>query len=162
MTRIVKGIDKMNKVLSIIIGLILIIMSIIIFYQVFSRFVIGNSLQWSEELARYLMVWGVFLGAALALRKHELIAVEGLSEILPAKVNRFLKYFVYVMCIVFSLLLITQGFKMVEGVISQTSPAMQISMAWAYSAIPIGGVFILINSIAVIVEYISFGREGTK
>src|SRR5690606_38063623 len=106
MQAIVRIIDQINKVIMLLIGLFAILMSIVIIFQVFSRYVLDYSLTWSEELARYLMVWSIFLGAALALRKKSLIAVEVISENLPYQVRRVLKIVVYVICLFFFILLL--------------------------------------------------------
>jgi TRAP-type transport system small permease protein len=68
MNTIIKNIDRFNKVLGVVLALLIMVMSAVIFYQVFSRFILKDSLRWSEELARYLMVWSVFIGSALAIR----------------------------------------------------------------------------------------------
>ncbi|ARI78670.1 TRAP transporter small permease [Halobacillus mangrovi] len=152
MGAIIKAIDGFNKVLGIVLALLLMVMSVVVFYQVFSRFVLDESLRWSEELARYIMIWSVFIGSALALRKMELIAVDAIKEVLSEKYKNILVIFIYTLSIVFLLVLVNYGFQLAGSVMGQTSPAMRISMAWAYAAIPIGSIFMIINIIAVILE----------
>ena len=80
MTSYINLMDRVNKLLYYFSGVLLISMSVIIIYQVFSRFVLEASLPWSEELTRYLMIWAVFIGASLALRNGALIGVEAIAE----------------------------------------------------------------------------------
>jgi TRAP-type C4-dicarboxylate transport system permease small subunit len=148
------AVDKFNKLLGVVLAIMLMVMSAVIFYQVFSRFVLNESLRWSEELARYLMIWSVFIGSAIAIRKMELISVDALKEILSEKAKAILNIIVYMICIGFLLVLVNYGFDMVSNVTRQTSPAMNISMAWAYIAIPIGSILMIINSSAVILKNI--------
>lgn len=155
MQAIVRIIDQINKVIMLLIGLFAILMSIVIIFQVFSRYVLDYSLTWSEELARYLMVWSIFLGAALALRKKSLIAVEVISENLPYQVRRVLKIVVYVICLFFFILLLLKGIEMVGMVKMQRSPALQVPMSIPYAGIPIGATALILNAIAVILELIS-------
>jgi TRAP-type C4-dicarboxylate transport system permease small subunit len=103
MSSILKGIDQINKLLVYLVALILIAMSVVISFQVFSRFTLSNSLEWSEELSRYLMIWLVFLGTAVALRKKSLIGVEALSERLGFKAERALKTVVHIISVIFFL-----------------------------------------------------------
>jgi TRAP-type C4-dicarboxylate transport system permease small subunit len=154
MNTYLNAVDKFNKLLGVVLAIMLMVMSAVIFYQVFSRFVLNESLRWSEELARYLMIWSVFIGSAIAIRKMELISVDALKEILSEKAKAILNIIVYMICIGFLLVLVNYGFDMVSNVTRQTSPAMNISMAWAYIAIPIGSILMIINSSAVILKNI--------
>ncbi len=162
MDTIIKIIDKVNKALGLVLALLLMVMSVVVFYQVFSRFVLGESLRWSEELARYIMIWSVFIGAALALRKMELISVDAIKELMSEKIKKILVIFVYLLSLVFLAVLVIYGIEMAGNVVNQTSPAMRISMAWAYSAIPVGSFFMILNIIAVVLENILSLREGNK
>ncbi|TLS38428.1 TRAP transporter small permease [Pseudalkalibacillus caeni] len=159
MLLLLKGIDAINKVLRIVVAVLLIIMSIVIAVQVFSRFILGNSITWSEELARYLMIWLVFLASSLALRMKALIGVEAISERLSFKARRFLKTIVHALNIAFFVFLLIKGVEMLGHVQTQSSPAMHISMAWAYAAIPVGSFLMIINSIAVLIEFYKGGGE---
>ncbi|RBW67960.1 TRAP transporter small permease [Bacillus taeanensis] len=162
MSMIMKAIDKFNKVLGVVLALLLMVMSAVIFYQVFSRFVLKDSLRWSEELARYIMVWSVFIGSALAIRKLELISVDAIKELMSDKAKALLNVIVYLICIVFLAVLVNYGFEMVGNVTKQTSPAMNISMAWAYAAIPVGSIFMIINCAAVIIDNAMKLKGGAK
>jgi len=154
MVTLLRTVDKFNKVLGYFLAIFLTIMSIVIFYQVFSRFVLKDSLRWSEELARYLMIWSVFIGSAIAIRKMELISVDAIKELLSEKSKSILVIFVYTISVAFLSVLVVYGFDMVTSVMKQTSPAMNISMGWAYAAIPVGSIFMIINCIAVILSNI--------
>ena len=129
-------------------------MSVLILTQVFTRFVISYPLHWTEELARYLMIYSVFFGAALALRKNRLIAIELFYQsISPAK-GRILRILIMLISIVFFAILFVQGIAILETVKFQTSAGLGISMAIPYAAIPIGAVLMAINAVAVILETI--------
>lgn len=152
MSIIVKTVDQINKYLLYIIAVILIIMSLTIFSQVFSRFFLGASLAWSEELSRYLMAWLVFLGAAISIRKQSLIGVEAFVDLVSKNVKKYIKTFVYIVCLGFGIFLVLKGIDMLEIVATQKSPAMKVPMTWVYASIPFGGVLMAINSIVVIIE----------
>ncbi len=152
MQLILKGIDRINKAITWGVILMFGVMAIVIIAQVIYRFVLKASLPWSEELARYLMVWVTFLGAGVAVRTKGLIAVEAIVNLLPSAVKKAIYYLVTLLSVGLIVIMIYFGFKMTGFVSNQLSAAMQISMAWAYSAIPVGAIVMLMNTVAVIIE----------
>jgi TRAP-type transport system small permease protein len=159
MTRILSGIDFLNKLVGYLVGIILMVMSVVISFQVFSRFVLNNSLEWSEELSRYLMIWLVFLAASMALRKGMLIGVEALAERMKFNKKRVLKTCVHIINIAFFSLIVFYGFEMLTHVKNQMSPAMKIPMLYPYAAIPVGGILFILNSVAVLIELYTTKEE---
>ncbi|UVI30707.1 TRAP transporter small permease [Paenibacillus spongiae] len=162
MQPVMKCIDFMNKVVGIIVGLMLAAMSIIIIAQIICRFVIDYPLTWSEEAARYLMVYTVFLGASLALRNHRMIAIEVVMEKVKPSVRKVLKIAVMLISIVFFIILLVQGIDMLEVVGRQMSAGLGISMDIPYMAIPIGALLMIINAIAVIIELLTTDHVETS
>jgi TRAP-type transport system small permease protein len=154
MLSFVKLMDQVNKAVFILIGLITGVMAVVIISQVFSRFVLSTSLSWSEELARYLSIYAVFFGAAVALRNQGLISVEILHEFIPAAVTKWMKIIVNIICVIFCVILIMEGIEMMSKVQIQSSPAMQIPMSIPYASIPIGSLLMGLNCFVVIIELI--------
>lgn len=152
MQLVLKWIDRLNKVVGIVVGLMLAVMSILIVLQIFCRFVIKYPLPWTEEAARYLMVYTVFIGASLALRNYKMIAIEVVSESLKPKARKVLRIFVMLLSIVFFVMLLVKGIDMLEIVNRQASSAMGLSMGIPYLAIPIGALLMIINAVAVIID----------
>ncbi|WEK54733.1 MAG: TRAP transporter small permease [Candidatus Cohnella colombiensis] len=148
-----KGVDYLNKLVGIVVGLMLGAMSILIIAQVISRFLIDIPLTWSEEAARYLMIYSVFLGASLALRNHRLIAIEVVSELVKPKIRKVLRITVLVISIIFCAMLLFKGIDIMEIVSRQKSAALRIPMDIPYMAIPIGAALMIINAIACIIEF---------
>ncbi|WP_316859915.1 TRAP transporter small permease [uncultured Cohaesibacter sp.] len=126
----------------------MLVMLAIIFMQVITRYVFGFSLEWSEELARFLFVWVVFLGSALIMGEDGHLAVELLPRLLKGTVPGFaLNLFINVCGYVFIFLLITQGWKMTETMTFQTSPGLGISMSYVYMIMPLSGLLMLMYHI---------------
>ena len=59
-----------------------------VFYQFFTRYVLGNSASWTEEIARYLLIIVTFIGSSMAVRRNTHIQVEFVYRYLPAAVGR--------------------------------------------------------------------------
>lgn len=72
-----------------------------VFAQFFSRFVLGDSIGWTEEMARYLLIAVGFLGGAMAVRRNSHIMMEFLYRYMSDPVGRALAMFVDVVCLLF-------------------------------------------------------------
>ena len=96
--------------------------------QVFTRFVLNNSLSWTEELARYAFIWSNFLGAAICTQKESHATVTAVTDLLPAKAQTVLKMAVSLIVILVAGVLIWYGFKVAYAVRLQLSPALRVSM----------------------------------
>lgn len=152
-------IDYINKWILVIIGVLISAMAVVIIIQVFSRFILGVSIHWSEELARLFMAYSIFLGAALALRHHKLIVVDYFVEKLSPLKKRILKIGTYTLTIIFFILLFVNGIEMLEKVQAQQSAALQVPMSFFYGCIPVGSFLAIMNSVVVIFELIQ-GKES--
>lgn len=144
--------DIMNKIFGYVLAFVMAFMTVIIFWQVFARYVAGSSLSWSEELSRFLMIFMVLVGSSLALRDRKLIAVEIAQEVLKGKVKSFLIIITHLVSIVFYIILIVYGLRVAEKFGDQIAPGTHISMYFIYLSLPIGGVLLLLNSITCILE----------
>ncbi|KUK14411.1 MAG: TRAP transporter small permease [Synergistetes bacterium] len=122
-------------------------MSVIIFLAVVFRFVIHSPLTWSEEAARYMMVWVTYLGAGIALKKGRHIGVTMFISKLPLKLRQPLLVFSEVMVIVFLAILVYQGINLLLTLRTQISPAIGMPMVIPYFAIPFGCLYMLLHLI---------------
>ena len=117
----------------------------LIFGQVISRYVFGFSFEWSEELARFLFVWVVFLGSALIMGESGHLAVKLLPQAVAGTwIGVALDVVINLASYVFILLLIVQGSKMVETMTFQTAPGLGIAMSWVYLVIPLSGALMIL------------------
>ncbi|GEN81900.1 membrane protein [Sporosarcina luteola] len=152
LTKYMAGVDSLNRVIGWILAIMISLMSIFIFWQVLARKVLGSSLSWSEEISRFLMVWVVLLGAAYALKKGELIAVELLPELLSEKGKKILLVFVSLFSLVFYIILTIYGWEITQSVKVQIAPGTGLSMFWVYLALPAGGILFILNTFYLIIE----------
>jgi TRAP-type C4-dicarboxylate transport system permease small subunit len=117
------------------------VMLLTIFSQVITRYGFGYTPQWSEEVARYLFVYVVFLGSALIMGESGHLAVEFLpNHFKGARIGTALRALSLVCGYLFVAILLTQGSRMVQTMTFQTSPGLEIPMSYVYAVIPVSAV----------------------
>ncbi|APV51507.1 TRAP transporter small permease protein [Betaproteobacteria bacterium GR16-43] len=77
------------------------VLAIVIFYQFFTRYALNDSASWTEEIARYLLIATVFVGAAVNVRKNNHIQVDFFYRFMPKWLSRGMSSFVDVMRMLF-------------------------------------------------------------
>lgn len=144
--------DVFNKFCGYLVALMMAVMTGLIFWQVISRYVLGSSLAWSEELSRFLMIYVVLIGASLALRNRNLLAVEVVPELLNEKFKKWIVILTHLISMVFYYILIVYGLDLAQKFSNQIAPGTGISMYIIYLSLPIGGILFFMNSITCIFE----------
>ena len=119
-------------------------MTLLILLQVFFRFVIYVPFPWSEECARYLMIWMGMLGSVVALHNGRHIGVTFFVERLPDLPEKAVRAMVQVIMAIFLGVLCWQGVEFAAFNADQASPAMEISMLIPFSAIPAGSAMMIL------------------
>ena len=119
-------------------GVIMAGITIVVFLQVLTRYVLAYPWEWPEELARMLFVWLALLGAALALRRNGHFGISVVTQRLPPGVQRAARIAVGLALLGFLLLLTYLGVEATLRVREQFSTAMEVSMSYGYAAVPIG------------------------
>ena len=144
----------MNRV---IVALALLVMIAVVFLQTFCRFVIFQSLTWSEELSRYLFVVLIVLGINLATTDKLFVRIEIIDGYLGKSAKFVLDIIRKFVAMYVSAVFIYSGFRLVQIGSYQISPAMSIPMSLLYATIFLG--FVL-NLIAVYIDtYEHFTKE---
>ncbi|EWH00899.1 TRAP transporter small permease [Halomonas sp. BC04] len=128
------------------------------FYQVLTRFLFNAPSTWSEVASRTAMIWCVFLAAAATFRGGYMMAVEAIYKVMPQRLMLLLEIVIVCCCLLVLAVLIHFGIQMTMRVSNQTMSGMNISMSWAYAAIPTGASFAIVAVIARILAQIT-GRE---
>ncbi len=138
-------------------------MTITILIQIFFRFVVYHPVPWSEELARYLMIWMGMLGSVIALRKGRHIGVTFLLDKLPTRAHKFIVNLVRFIIIGFMAIIGWEGLGLAIFNATQLSAAMEIPMTIPYMAIPVGATMMIIDLIAELFqEYFPSPQAGSQ
>ncbi len=144
----------MDRCINWFLALLMSGMVVIVSAQVWCRFILNDPLSWSEEASRYLFVWISFMGAAAGVRYQVHLGIDLMEKILPAGSYRIAVIIVNLIIQVFLLMIIYWGFKILGVIQFQESPSMHISMRYPYMAVPVGSIFMFINSLRVTVAAI--------
>src|SRR6056297_661562 len=153
MKKIISGLDNFLKWAVIIIMGVNVIN---VLWQVFTRFILNNPSAYTEEIARYLLIWLGLLGATYAYRLKMHVAIDYIQKKLSEKVQYGINVFIQICVFAFALLvLLIGGLRLVTMTftLGQTSAALQIQMGYVYLAIPVSGVFIMFYAILFIIDY---------
>ncbi|WP_108485529.1 TRAP transporter small permease [Oceaniglobus ichthyenteri] len=134
----------------------LIIAAALALFQVITRFVFDAPSTWSEVITRSAMIWSVFLGVAVAFRHGSMISVDVIMNNVPRRLGLTLFMVANAASLIFFAILFWQGWLMTERVMKQKLAALEISIAWVYSALPVGSVFIMIAVIGAMIR----GAQG--
>ena len=143
--------DWLNRVCEIALIVILSAMAIVVFMQVLFRYVLHLPLFWTEEFARYCLVWASLLGAAIALKRQEHIAVTFFLEHFPIKFRGLMTLVGRISVALILGVMTWGGVKLVWITSAQISPALRIPMAIPYLALPIGSAVMLFHMISFII-----------
>ena len=156
----VTAIDGLNRAVGWLLAALLAAMTVLIAWQVFARYVAGDSLTFSEEVARFLMVWLTMLGAAYALRQGGLPAMQLLPDLLSGRGRLAVVTAAHLVSVAFYTVLVIHGWEISRAVAYQSAPATGLSMMWPMLALSAGGALALVNTVGVVLEGILRGRPA--
>jgi C4-dicarboxylate transporter DctQ subunit len=125
-------------------------------YQVLTRFVLHQPSTWSEALTRTLLIWMVCIGVALAVRVGALVAFDVLRNIAGGRFAKFFQLLGLGFSVFFFGLLTYYGYQITERVRFQNLAGLEISIAWSYAALPVGGV---LSTIAAILSFVRVATD---
>lgn len=120
--------------------ILLLAMTLLIFWGVVNRFILQHSLKWCEELARYIGIWAVLISASLGVKRGIHVGVEAFVMVLPKKVQKYVSLLTTLLSLMFSIAVTYVGFEYALRLVetNQLSPAMRMPIVWAYLSVPIG------------------------
>ena len=144
-----------DKGLAITLAIVMAALVIDVLWQVFTRFVLRDPSSYTEELARYLMIWVGLLGAGYAAGKHMHLSVDLLK--LKGRSAKILKFTVIGFTLLFALgALVGGGGRLVWTMLylGQTSAGLQIPLGYVYMAVPASGLLIAFYAVCDITDEI--------
>lgn len=146
---------QIDKIIAGFLSFLMFVITVVVLWGVFTRYVGAGQASWSEELARFLLIWIGVLGAAYVAGKREHLSLDLLKmNISPDKQQRLDK-FISVLILFFAIaVLVVGGGQLIylTQVLGQLSAAMRIPMSLVYSVIPLSGLLIVFYEIKFLIE----------
>ena len=143
-------VDRLDRVVR---GLVVILFAALVglvALQVGLRYMLGTSIHWEEEAARYLMIWITFLTSGVGLRLGAHVAVDFVKNSAPRTLRIPLLMLIKLGMLLFLGIVAGYGTWVTLSVRNQISPALEISMAIPYAAVPVGSALMVIYTLELL------------
>lgn len=157
LTSFSRGLNRRVEILVCFMGML---MAVIVAAQVFSRYVLNHSLFWSEELARFLLVWLTFLGASVAYFHKAHPGVDVLFSRMPALMQRVSSLAVHGASLALFAVMIGYGTWFAWFVRLQIYPATGLPKWIIMGIVPVSGLILAVHGTAFLLGDIQGLRRG--
>ena len=127
------------------------LLGLTVFYQFFTRYALNDSASWTEEIARYLLVATVFIGAAMCVRKNNHIQVDFFYRVLPRPLMRAMATLVDAVRIVFFATCVVLTWLLMQKIGGSPMAVVELPMGIVYGAVLVGFVLMTWRAIGVAV-----------
>lgn len=151
--------SAINRVIGHVASACLVVAAVSAFYQVVTRFIFEQPSTWSEALTRTCLIWMVFLGITIAFRHGALVAIDLAYRSVSGRLKALLQGFITLASISLLGVILWFGVQMTWRVRFQTLAGLEVPIAWAYAALPVGALFGLL---AVIAHYLDRRTVGLE
>jgi len=140
---------------------VLVIMTVIVPWVVFSRYVLNNTPAWGEEGALLCMVWFGFTSMALGVRDNLHISIDIFDRLLPSSVKYWTDWLKRLIILGFGFFMLIEGITMSEVALGNDMPGIGLNSAFLYAAVPLGGLAIIYYTVADAIRTV-LGAKGDK
>ena len=142
-----RAIDKIEKAINLICVIFLTIQVVAIIGMVIGRYFFNYVPRGTEELSLFCMVWFSLLSISLSIKDDSHIKMEIMDVLVAPEKLKYFQYFAAIIMVVFSILMVVNGGKLVALTSTTRLSGIQISEGWLYLAIPVSGVCMAVMSI---------------
>lgn len=143
--------------------------SILVFVQVVMRYAFGASLDWSEELIRWVFIWSIWIGVSYAFKNDQHMKISTIADKLSGNAKFYIQLFVAVICLLFIARIGWYGYEQATSRLIMRQSAFSIpnpfgernlSVMYLYLSVPVGCLFSSIRLMQNIVKLIK--NKGEK
>ena len=124
-------------------AILMVALAVVVFIQVFNRFVLQTPLAWSEDLAMLLYQWVVFVGAALGVKRMRHFGIELVVRQFPERWRHRIELVTPLVMLVVAVVMVVQGYTLLTLNRTRIYATMDLSYTWAFLPIPLGGLLII-------------------
>lgn len=134
---------------------LLCLLTLLLSVQVFSRYILNASIGWTEEVARFVFIWLIFMGAVIATKNRQHLRVETFHSYFSYSFNTLIEIFYNVLIVVFFIYIIPSAFRHALRAYPIRSTASGLSASFYYFSFPLCSLFMTIYFISQIIEDIN-------
>lgn len=146
----------MNSILSVASSLLLLIMTGLVLWQVFTRYILNNPAAFTEELVKYSLIWTAFIGAAYAFFTRDHMSLTLFRDKFTGTKHKALVSLIDIIILLLAIFVfVIGGFKLATSARAEFSALLGVPRSIVYSVAPISGVFIVIAQIINLYEDIT-------
>lgn len=144
---------------EIYIGAVLfVIMTILLFIQVVTRYCLGHAVTWAEELSTIMFVWMIYLGVAAAVLRRKHLKIDAFVETLPFKAKKVMLIVADIIFLVFSLYIIFPMMQVVNNYAAKSAVSSILKIPKSFSYVIMPAAFLL-TAIRLVQEMIRLSKE---
>lgn len=140
------------RIPELLIAALLAILIMFLIVSVLSRYVFDIGLAWSDEAARLMFIWLVFIGFAVGVRRRENVSVDWLIDKISPRRRRVLTVGQDAIILAFSVFFAWQSYETVRFSLLQRMPALDITIAWLYLSSLVAGLLMVVYGLANLIE----------
>lgn len=145
LTMIGKGVAQLFRFTNWTVMALMIVMSSVMLLQILSRYLFNLPLTWPEELCRFLFIWILFLGTAMAFRYKAHLGMDFATTKLPLNLQHIVQRLVEVLILAFLILIICIAPEVLSITQFQRSPVIHVSMNYIYLSFPVASVLMILD-----------------
>lgn len=134
--------------ITVVVFMVLITLDVLL--GVFFRYILGNALSWSEELARYMMIWMCFIAASLVIREEKHLGIKLLQDTLKPFPRKIIQLSCDVVIITFLGVLLVTSWQVLQIIKYDISSGLNIRLLWPFLAIPVCAILMIIQQLILI------------
>ena len=149
-----KVFDYIEKILRIIAYVLFACFHIMVFVQVFTRYVLGNSLTWTEQAARYMFIWMIMLFVPVVTRDMDNLSFDVLLGKLPPKMKDITLTICDALIGLFAAYWCYWSYRLCVLSRGRVFQGLHIAKNWVYAAQPVGAFFLCLFSVEIVVSRI--------
>lgn len=142
--------EALDRTVVFLIAALSIPLVIIVLYAVFMRYMLNAAPTWSEEIARYLMVWMSLLAISAAMRRGQHIGLNFVVDKAGPRLRKSMNLAAYALILLFFGVLFVKGIDMTFFVARQRSPSVNIPMWIPYLAVPVAGFLMIVQTLSLV------------
>lgn len=147
-----RAMDWLEALIRWTVVLMLAVMVASIGSQVFARYLFHQSLYWTEELGRHVMVWMIFLASVICVRRGHHLSITLLKERVKPHKQALMQLVGAVILAYFFYMMVVHGWSLTQKTMVQRSSALHYPMGYVYAALPVSGLLMFIVNLEVLIR----------